>query len=179
MSTLVTREEPEVAITRKMLTPLSIFEEMDRLTREVQERAFNLFEERGGSHGWDLSDWFRAESEFVRPMPMDVEEQEKEFLVKAEIPGFEAKEITVSVDPHHVRVYGKTEQREKEPQREEPGEPPARHLGEISRNEVLREIALPGMINPDLATARLDKGILEVRLPKAAPPKLIEVKMAA
>jgi hypothetical protein len=29
----------------------------------VKNRAFELFEERGGSHGNDQDDWFRAETE--------------------------------------------------------------------------------------------------------------------
>ena len=30
---------------------------------EVQRRAYELFEARGGAHGWDWADWFTAEQE--------------------------------------------------------------------------------------------------------------------
>jgi hypothetical protein len=37
--------------------------ERRRVHRIVQERAYTLFEERGGKHGRDLEDWFTAEAE--------------------------------------------------------------------------------------------------------------------
>lgn len=176
MSTLVTREAPEFLVARDQMTPLSIFEEMDRLAQDIQKRAFSFFEERGGSHGFDHSDWFRAESELLRPMPIEVAEHEKEVVVRAEVPGFDAKELSVTVEPFGVRVYGKTEKREKECRTDEKAG--LRHYTEISSNEVLREIALPTAVNPEQAAARLEKGVLEIRLPRAAPPKLIDVKTA-
>ena len=35
--------------------------------RKIQCRAFQLFEERGGAHGNDWNDWFRAEAEIGKP----------------------------------------------------------------------------------------------------------------
>lgn len=176
MSTLATKETPEILLSHELLTPLSIFEEMDRLSREIQERAFSFFEERGGLAGWELGDWLRAEAEFLRPLPIEVEELEKEIVVRAEVPGFEVKELSVSADSYRLRIYGKGEKREKEPKPAEGRK--TRHYSEIAKKEALREVDLPVAVNPDLAVARLEKGVLEIRLPKMAPAKLIEVKAA-
>ena len=32
---------------------------------QIQQRAYEFFEARGGTHGWDLDDWFRAEQELI------------------------------------------------------------------------------------------------------------------
>ena len=79
-----------------LMAPSSISEEMDRLTAEIEKRAFSLFQERGGGDGFALSDWFRAESEFVHPAPTEV--KEKEVVIQAEVPGFELKELSISAE---------------------------------------------------------------------------------
>ncbi len=45
-------------------------------------------------------------------------------------------------------------------------------------SELSRRIDLPSAIDPDKVSAHLAKGVLELTLPKAAPPKKIEVKAA-
>ncbi len=35
--------------------------------REIELRAYELFEQRGGEPGHDLDDWLQAEAEIVRP----------------------------------------------------------------------------------------------------------------
>ncbi len=32
--------------------------------QEIRQRAFEIYEERGGVHGYDLQDWFHAELQF-------------------------------------------------------------------------------------------------------------------
>ena len=177
MSTMLAKEAPEEAPQPRLMAPLSIFEEMDRLAAEIEKRAFNLFEERGCGDGLALRDWFRAESEFVHPTPIEVKENEKEIVIQAEVPGFELKELSISAEPYSVRIYGKSEKREQEKQEE--NKRTSRHYSEIRGTEVLRQVSLPTAINPENATARLEKGVLEIHLPKASPPKLIEIKSAA
>ena len=177
MSTMLAKEAPEKTPRPRLMAPLSIFEEMDRLAAEIEKRAFSLFEQRGGGDGFELSDWFRAESEFVHPTPIEIRENEKEVVIQAEVPGFELKELSISAEPYSVRIYGKSEKREQEKQEEKKGT--LRHYSEICGTEVLRQVSLPAAINPENATARLEKGVLEIHLPKASPPKLIEIKSAA
>lgn len=38
-------------------------EEMARMEEEIRRRAYQLYEERGGQHGFDQDDWLRAETE--------------------------------------------------------------------------------------------------------------------
>jgi HSP20 family protein len=170
MATALVNQKAENKKQISMTRPISIFEEMDRLMRRVEERAFNLFEERGGGDGFALSDWFRAEHELVKTMPIQVEETEKELIVRAEVPGFEAKELTIQAEADSLSVFGKVEKKtESEKGAKE-------HYSEISSNEVYREISLPSRVNPEKATAHLEKGVLEIHLAKAAPPQVVEIK---
>jgi HSP20 family protein len=156
----------QISLTR----PSSIFEEVDRLMRRIEERAFNLFEQRGGGDGFALSDWFRAEQELVKAMPIQVEETEHEVVVHAEVPGFEAKELTVRAAPDSLFVYGKVEKKA------ESAKGAKRHYSEMRSNEVYREIWLPSRINPDKTTAHLEKGVLEIHLAKATLPRVVEIQ---
>ena|SRR5688572_8191561 len=38
---------------------------------EIARRAYQLYEERGGTHGRDLEDWFQTERELRRRMRLD------------------------------------------------------------------------------------------------------------
>jgi len=80
----------------------------------IAHRAFDIFESRGGSPGHELEDWFRAESELLRPVPLNVTESDDEYIVRAEVPGFGSKEIRVIVEPLHVVISGKRKTSEDE-----------------------------------------------------------------
>lgn len=153
--------------------PLSIFEEMDRMFEKLENRAFGLFRERGAYDGLAMKDWFQAESDLFRPTPVEVEEKEKELVVRVQVPGFEAKELSLRAEPQNLTVYGKVEKKA------EPDAKAKQHYSEFSSQEVFRSIFLPVIVNSDNATAKLDKGVLTVTLPKAAPPRLVEVKVAS
>ncbi len=37
--------------------------DLARMEEEIRRRAYQLYEERGGQHGFDQDDWLRAETE--------------------------------------------------------------------------------------------------------------------
>ena len=146
----------------------SIFDDFDAITNAIAQRAFSLFSERG-TDGKDLEDWFRAESELLKPMPVELSESDGDFSVKAEVPGFSIKDLTVRAEPNSICIHGKKEQTK---------EGKKVRYSEVSSSEMCRRIDLPASINPERVSAALSNGVLEVKLPKAAPPKTIEVKAA-
>lgn len=149
----------------------NIFDDFDAITNQIAQRAFGLFRERG-TDGMDLDDWFRAESELLKSMPVELSESDKDFIVKAEVPGFSIKDLTVRAEPNSVLIHGKKEQT-----REEKDGKRVRY-SEVSSSEICRRIDLPASINPDKVSATLNNGVLELNISKAAPPKTIEVKAA-
>jgi HSP20 family protein len=149
----------------------SIFDDFDAITNQIAQRAFGLFRERG-TDGRDLDDWFRAESELLKSMPVELSESDKDFTVKAEVPGFSIKDLTVRAESNSVCIHGK-----KQETKEEKDGKKVRY-SEVSSSEICRRIDLPASINPDKVSASLNNGVLELNIPKAAPPKTIEVKVA-
>ena len=76
-----------------------LFEQMKEFSQSVARRAYEYFEARGREFGHDLEDWFRAESELMRRVPVEIKEADSQITVRAEVPGFAANEINVSVEP--------------------------------------------------------------------------------
>ena len=63
----------------------------------IEKRAFEIFSNNGGWFGRDLSDWLQAESEILHPLHLEIAETDEALTVRAEVPGFTAKELdTVS-----------------------------------------------------------------------------------
>lgn len=147
----------------------NFFADMDDLNSRIAQRAFELFQGRDWG-GRDLDDWFQAESEILKPVPIQISETEDSYTLRAEVPGLDVKDLTVQAEPTSVYIHGKTEQKKEEKKGEEV------KYSEVSARELARRIDLPSPINPEKASARLANGVLELSLPKAAPPKKLEIK---
>ncbi len=170
MATALVNQKDQGKRQLSIARPASIFEEMDQLMHRIEQRAFNLFEQRGGGDGFALSDWFRAEHEMVKAMPIQLEETDNEVIVHAEVPGFDVKDLSIRAEHDSLSIFGKAEKKK------ESGKRAKKHYSEITSNEIYRSISLPAHVNADKATAHLEKGVLEIRLPKAAPPRTVEIK---
>src|SRR5205085_2141291 len=86
-----------------------LLDRLRELSQNVGHRAFEFFEARGGELGHALEDWLRAESELLRHVPVALSETDKQLRVRAEVPGFNANEIQVSVEPKCLIINGKSE----------------------------------------------------------------------
>lgn len=106
---------------------------------------------------------------------MDLVERNGEFEVKAELPGMNIADIEVKLSDDMLTIKG-----EKTYEREE--EDVDFHLRERSYGEFQRSFRLPGGIDTTKVEAKLENGVLSVRLPKTAEAKekarKIEVKAA-
>ena len=163
----------------KDLTPIKIngtqdiFERMDRLYEAIARRAFDIFEHNGRGFGHDLEDWFKAESELLVPVKVELKETENVITIAAGVPGFSEKELEVTVEPTRVIITGKRETNEK---KEEKGKVV---YEESTANEVMRVIGLPKEVETNKATATLKDGVLQLELAKVAEAKTkVDVKAA-
>ena len=122
---------------------------------------------------WDLMDEMLQAPlpEFSRITPaVDVSEDEGAIRVKAEIPGMDPQEISLTIEGNALILKG-------ERKREEEKEEENTIRREVSYGSFCRTIPLPVAVDQDQVKARYDKGILEIVLPKAegARPKRIEI----
>ncbi|MCI0664776.1 MAG: Hsp20/alpha crystallin family protein [Acidobacteria bacterium] len=147
-----------------------LFEQMKEFSYSIARRAYEFFEARGRQFGNDLDDWFRAESELMRSVPVEVKENEDQITVRAEVPGFAGNEIKVSVEPKSLVISGKSEKSTEEKKEQAV-------LSEFRSNQFYRELSFPAEVDPAKATATLKDGILELVLAKAVTSKAVDVEV--
>jgi HSP20 family protein len=148
----------------RLVKPETLFERINHLQEAIARRAFELFEGRGAQLGRDLDDWFKAETDLLHPVHLNVIETHDTLTVHAEVPGFEAKELEVSVEPQRITISGKRESTEERKTAKTVYE-------EQCSNEILRVVNLPVEIEAAKVTATLKHGVLELRMPKTAQAK--------
>lgn len=137
----------------------------EQLSSLIAQRAYDLFESEGRTPGRDLDHWFRAEAKLVHPFHMQIVESDDALTVRAEIPGYKADEVAVSVEPRRVTITGSREGREQH-------ETDKIVYTEHCADQIFRAFDLPAEIIASKATATLRDGVLELAMPKvAAVPK--------
>lgn len=102
---------------------------------------------------------------------VDITEDEKEFAVKAELPGLKREEVNVSVQDGVLSITG-----ERKVEKEEKNK--KYHRVERSYGSFLRSFSLPETADASKVVAEFKDGVLNIRLPKSpkAQPKTIEIK---
>ncbi len=108
--------------------------------------------------------------ESVASLPLDVVENENEFVVKASVPGVKPEDVEITVHGDTLTIRGQTQVEE-----EKKGE--TWHLRERRFGAFQRSLSLPVPIDSDKANASYDHGVLTLTLPKAeaAKPKQIKI----
>jgi HSP20 family protein len=104
---------------------------------------------------------------------VDITEDDKEYLVKAEIPEMKKEDIKVNVHDDVLTITG-----ERKYEKEEKGK--KYHRVERSYGSFMRSFTLPEDADGSKVNAEYKDGVLKVHLPKSekAKPKAVEVKIA-
>lgn len=102
---------------------------------------------------------------------VDIKEEDDKFLVRADLPGVEAKDIDVSLKDGVLSISGKRESEVKD-------EKDGYRRVECTYGEFNRQFTLPETADADKVSAKCDKGVLEIVIGKseARKPKRIAVK---
>lgn len=102
---------------------------------------------------------------------VDIKEETDRFVVRADVPGVDAKDIDVSVEDGVLTISGKRESKVED-------EKDGYRRVECSYGEFRRQFTLPATADADKVTAKSDKGVLEVTIGKSEvqKPKRIVVK---
>jgi HSP20 family protein len=128
-------------------------------SESIARRAFEIFQDRGRVDGHDWDDWFHAEAEVFHSAHLCVFESDNALAVCAEVPGFTAEELEVSVEPHRISIAGKREVSHHKRFRKIV-------YSEPCSDQIFRALSLPVEVDPKKATATLKGGILELAMPK-------------
>jgi HSP20 family protein len=157
----------------KIVAHESLLDRIQKIQDDIAHRAFEIFERNGGPSGHELDHWFEAESEILHPSHVKVEEAEDALTVQAEVPGFNANELQVSVEANRLTISGKRESKKEEKKRGKT------IYEEHCSSELLRVIDLPADVDSSKSTATLRNGMLELTLPKAAQTKKSQIEVKA
>jgi HSP20 family protein len=159
----------KTSVPVKQNEPEHVFGRIQETYNRIAQRAFDIFDGNGRWFGHDLEDWLRAESELLHPLLLEVTETDDHLAVRAEVPGFSAKELRIDAEPSRLTISGKHETQ----QESKKGKT---IYSERCGSEVMRVINLPGAIDTSKVTATLKDGILSLELPKAAHAKTVRIE---
>lgn len=135
---------------------------LDPFRQEMEDVFQRFFQPFAGNGGEMATTWSPR---------VDVEESEKEIVVKADLPGVDPKDIDVSVQDGTLILKG-----EKKEQKEEK----KKNFHRVERfvGQFYRQIPLPAGADAEKIVATSNKGVISVSIPKKieAQPKKIVVK---
>lgn len=135
-----------------MARPTNPFNEISHLFERMQSD----FEEMART-------WSEEPEVVSSSVRVDLENKDDEFVLTAELPGFEKDDIDVRVTDRTLRLEA---EHAEETEEEEEGEYVKR---ERHRASVARSISLPERVDADEISAAFNDGVLTVRLPKSEP----------
>jgi HSP20 family protein len=140
-----------------------LMEPFQQLQREMDQLMQRFFGETEGVAGrTDLVAWAPR---------VDVEEDDKQFVVKADVPGVDPKDVEVSVVENALVLRGQKKEEREEKKKNY-------HRVERFEGQFYREIPLPRGIEADKIQAKSANGVVTVTIPKKAEaqPKKITVQ---
>jgi HSP20 family protein len=146
------------------MIPWRRHQELDPFRRAMDDLFAGFFEGRPLRLVGDSETWIPS---------MDVSETDTAFVVKAELPGMDPKEMDVSFEKGVLTVRG-------ERKREEEENTENFHRVERRYGSFCRAFHLPGEVDTENMEAEYREGVLKIRLPKSKEHSVskIEVKAA-
>jgi HSP20 family protein len=156
----------------KQSTTGDAFDRIPQIYDSIARRAFEIFENNGRWLGNDLENWFRAESELLHAVHLEIAESDDSLTVQAEVPGFSTKELEINVEPRKLTITGRH-------QSQEENKKGKTIYSERCAREILRVVELPTDVESTKVTAILKDGVLNIELPKAAHAKAVRVEPKA
>ena len=127
------------------------------ISESIERRAYEMFEARGRQPGQDLDDWLCAESELAPPVPMQLTELDDRLIVRAELPDVSAQQIKIGLGPHRLVIVSTAERNA--------GREAAETIAG-SPKQICSVLDLPLEVDPRMATASMENGVLDLTLPK-------------
>jgi HSP20 family molecular chaperone IbpA len=150
----LTNEQPGKAQS-VLVVEADILDTMTETMELIAQRAYEIYQSRGGTHGSDQDDWFRAEGEVLPELTTHFHVADNEVRLTAQVPGFDAKDLEVEIGHQRAVLLGV-----------HPGSQQAAK-GSRKGKRVLRIVELPFDVDPASSRATLQNGTLQVVLPRA------------
>jgi len=149
----------------------SILDEIGRLHRMIEERAYHVF--RDGTGNGPIADWMSAERDLIWKPAIDLRQKDGQFEVMAAVPGMEPKDLDVEITPDALLIKGEASHERKTDKGEI-------HMSEFSHGKLFRSIDFPAKVDPDTVKTEYKNGMLRVKatLAKNAEARKVDIKAA-
>jgi HSP20 family protein len=140
------------------------FRELEHMQSRLNHFFGDVPFQRTGEDGMSFSGWSPA---------VDVQETDKEYLIKADLPDVKKEDVRVQFLDGAVTIEGERQQEKEEKGRRF-------HKLEREYGTFRRRFALPTEVDASKVQAEFKNGVLNVRLPKSATarPSAIDVKVS-
>lgn len=138
----------------KLIKPIDEFEKTIEQAFKPLQRLKRFFED------WDLE----LPSETVTLPKIDVWEDEDKYVVEAELPGFDKKDIEVNITDDILTIKATRKQEEEKKSKNY-------YYAERSYGEFVRSLRLPTEVDKKAIKAKYNNGVLELTLPKTKEAK--------
>lgn len=147
--------KPQPATAKSVrVVEADVFDRMNETNSLIAQRAYEIYESRGGGHGSDQEDWFRAEGELVPKLSIEYDLTGNAVQLTTQVSGFEAKDLEVEVGHRRAVIFGiHIDSNQK-------------GAGNGEGKQIIGVAELPFNVDPQLARATLRSGTLEIVLPR-------------
>jgi len=133
--------------------PLSLFEDIDTLTRRL----------------WDSWQPFEVEDKLLPQT--DMYEENGRLVLKTELPGVNKEDLDITLEGDRLTI--------KAEKKEESAEDATHHTRERYYGQYFRSVTLPYPVKEDDISATMENGVLKIELPKAEEVKVKKIEIKA
>ena len=148
----------------RSLTPWNQYQELTRWHQDIDDLFRRFFSgEREGSDQLAGTGWMPA---------MEVFERDGQYVIRADVPGIDPKEVEVSILNDALTIKGERKKLQEVKEKES-------YYSEAAYGRFERRLALPKGIDPEKISARFENGVLEVSvpLPQPASGKKVQIEI--
>lgn len=163
----------KVRDTERHRTP--VFDELERVWNDTRQRAYQLFQQRGGATGFEVDDWLRAERDLLWLPQAELVEDDSQFRLQLAVPGIQPGNLRVTALPQSIIVRAESAHQHGKKEGKV-------HFCEFSERRLMRKFDFNVPIDLERVSANLNNGVLEVQAVKAAKQeqgRAIKVNAAA
>ncbi|MEI9812094.1 MAG: Hsp20 family protein [Acidobacteriota bacterium] len=143
----------------------SVLDEIEERFDKIRQRAYELFEARGGEGGHDIDDWLSAERDLFGWSQAEFAEKDDACEIQMTLSGFDPGDVEVTALPKAIVIHAASHH--------ENGQNSAKDgqqqngWSESETTDLFRSFDLRRPIEIDKVTAHLDHGILHIDVPYA------------
>ena len=140
----------------------------DNFIKSVNDEISSILNRNFNSLFPEFIDYENTAKKFS--MPVELHEHEKEYCVKAELPGIKKEDLDIDIDKNYITINAKKEEEKEEGERNF-------KKTEFRYGEFARTVYFPEEIDVDKTSAKLEHGILNIKAPKLEIKKEVTRKL--